>query len=124
MIRCYEKSDLEKLKELHGKYFADQFHLPDMQKFMCAFVVEDEKGIITMGGVRAIVEAVIVTDQSRSALDRMKAIYHITDAAIFVTRSYGYDQIYAFSQREKWFKRMRKSLGFRRPQGECLLLDL
>jgi citrate lyase synthetase len=123
MIRSYHPNDLEELKRIHSLYFANEFDLPDFLDYVCAFVVEDEQGIITFGGIRDIAESVTVTNKNRNPSDRIKALYQILDASIFVAGKMGYDQLYAFSQNPKWAKRLMKN-GFRPPQGQSLILDL
>jgi hypothetical protein len=114
---------MAEIARIHSANFTDEFVLPDFMDYVCAFVVEDSRGIITAGGIRDIAEGVIVTDKSRSPQERMKAIYKVMDASVFVSKKSGYDQIYVFSQDPKWTKRLKK-MGFRTPQGEALVLDL
>ena len=124
MIRSIERTDLDELEQIHSKFFKEQFDLPDFfKKYLCAFTVEDKCGIISIGGVRTIIEAVMVTNKDRSPIDRMMAIYQMLDAGKHVTRMNGYDQIYSFHQDPKWYKRLSR-MGFRPPQGQPLLLDL
>lgn len=123
MIRSFLPSDLEELKRIHSLYFKNEFNLPDFLHYVCAFVVDDESGVLTMGGVRFIMECSIVTDLSRDPRDRIKALYQILDASVFVTKKYGFDQIYAWSQNPKYTKRLIKN-GFKTPVGQSLILDL
>jgi len=123
MIRAFTFNDLDELKRIHSAYFADQFDLPDFMRFLCLFVVEDEQGILTIGGIRTIAECVAVTDLERSPSDRIKALYQLLDASMFITQRCGFDQMYAWSQNKKWTNRLKRN-GFRPPQGESLILDL
>jgi len=123
MIRAFEPSDLEKLKELHEKHFKYEFLLPDFLQFVCAFVIEDEKGIVTIGGVRDIAECIAITDMDRTPSDRIKALYQLLDASIFVCNKSNYDQMFVWSQNDKYSKRLMRN-GFRLPRGKSLILDL
>lgn len=123
MIRSFDPKDLDELRRIHELYFKDEFNLPKFMEFVCAFTVEDENGIIAAGGVRDIPEGVIVTNQSRTPHDRIKAVYQVLDASVFVCDRMGYDQIYVWSQNPKWTKRLNK-MNFRLPQGQSLILDL
>lgn len=123
MIRAFSPSDLEELKRIHLLHFRDEFNLPDFMRYVCAFVVEDEKGIVTFGGIRDIAECVTVTDKDRDPRDRIRALYQVLDASTFVCRKMGYDQIYAWSQNPMWARRLIKN-GFRPPVGQSLILDL
>jgi hypothetical protein len=123
MIRACTFEDLDEIKRLHEKHFAKEFNLPEFMKYICAFVVEDEKGIITAGGIRDIAECVAVTNMDRSPQDRIKALYHLLEASSFVCRRSDYDQMYVWSQNPRYSKRLMRN-GFRLPQGQSLILDL
>ena len=123
MIRCYDPKDLDELQRIHSLYFKDEFFLPNFLKYLCVFTVEDERGIITIGGVRDIAECVTVTNMERHPKDRIKALYNILDASIYTARNLGYDQIYAWSQNPKWANRLKRN-GFAPPVGQSLILDL
>jgi hypothetical protein len=123
IIRSFEPSDLDELIRIHSAYFKDEFPLPDFLDYVCAYVVEDDKGILTFGGIRDIAECVTVTDKSRHPKDRIKALYQVLDASQFVAARYGYDQLYVWSQNPQWANRLRRN-GFRPPDGQSLILDL
>lgn len=123
MIRSLLPTDLPELEELHATHFKNEFTLPDFMHYVCAFVVEDEQGIVTAGGIRDIAECVLVTDLSRDPRIRLAALYQMLDASKFVCRKSGYDQIYVWSQNSKYTRRLKRN-GFRSPQGESLILDL
>lgn len=123
MIRACTFEDLDEIKRLHEQHFAKEFDLPEFMKYICAFVVEDEKGIITAGGIRDIAECVAVTNMDRSPVDRIKALYELLDASKFVCRRSDYDQMYVWSQNPRYSKRLMRN-NFRLPQGQSLILDL
>lgn len=123
MIRSYEPTDLDELKKLHSKYFSNEFYLPDYLRYLCAFTIEDDKGIVTIGGVRDIAECVAVTNLERDPKSRIKALYQLLDASTFVCRNLEYDQMYVWSQNPKYSRRLMRN-QFRLPQGQSLILDL
>lgn len=123
MIRALTPADFDEIKRIHEKHFKGEFLLPDFARWIYAVVVEDEEGIISMGGIRNIAEVITITDKDRSPSDRIKALYNIMDASIFIAQRCGFEQLYAFSQNPKWAKRLQKN-GFRPPQGQALILDL
>jgi hypothetical protein len=123
MIRSLHVDDLPELKRIHEAHFKDEFIFPDFLRYLCAFVVEDEEGIITAGGVRTIAECALITDLSRDPRRRLTALYQMLDASIFVCKRTGFDQIYAWSQNPRYTRRLKKN-GFREPQGQSLILDL
>ena len=123
MIRAMTPDDLFELKILHDRYFSKQFKFPDFMNFVCAFVVEDDHGIVTAGGIRDIAECVAVTNMSRHPKDRLRALYELMNASTFVCEHNQYDQMYVWSQDKKYSKRLMRN-GFRPPQGESLIFDL
>jgi hypothetical protein len=123
MIRSIHPNDLEKLRRVHELYFAQEFDFPDFMQYLCAFVIEDDKGIITAGGIRDIAECVLVTDMSRKPTDRARALYQVKDAVSSICRGLNYDQVYIWSQQPKYTKRLLKN-GFKLPVGQSLILDL
>lgn len=123
MIRACTFEDLEEIKKLHELHFKNEFHLPEFMKYVCAFVVEDEHGIITAGGIRDIAECVAVTDMSRDPRVRIKALYQLLDASVYVCQKSDYDQMYVWSQNPRYSRRLMRN-GFRLPQGQSLILDL
>lgn len=123
MIRALNFSDLAEVERIHSLHFANEFNLPEFMKYVCAFVIEDEKGIIVAGGIRDIAECVAVTDLSRDPRDRIRALYQLLDASTFVCTRSGYDQMYVWSQNPRYTKRLMRN-KFRLPQGQSLILDL
>lgn len=123
-IRSLEPNDLEILKEIHEKHFKDEFVLPDfLRRYLCAFTVEDDEGIITIGGVRPIAEVVTVTNKDRTPRNRLDALYRVLDVSIFVAQKHDYDQLHAFVQDKRWSNRLYKN-GFRPTKGKSLVLDI
>jgi len=123
MIRPFTPDDVPELERIHTAHFGDEFPLPDFMSYLCAYIIEDEKGIITVGGVRDIAECVTVTDKSRDPRDRIKALYRILNVSSYVAQRHGYDQLYVWSQNPHWARRLKRN-GFRPPDGQSLILDL
>lgn len=123
MIRSITPEDLEELKQIHERFFKDEFYFPNFMNFICAFVIEDDNGIITAGGIRDIAECVAVTNMSRPPKERLAALYQLLDASTFVCDKSGYDQMYVWSQNPKYSRRLMRN-KFRLPQGQSLILDL
>ena len=123
MIRSISPDDLKEVRRIHALHFKHEFDFPDFMNFICTFVVEDDQGIITVGGIRDIAECVCVTDMNRSPIDRIKALYQLLNASVFVCKQSDYDQMYVWSQNAKYTRRLMRN-GFRLPQGQSLILDL
>lgn len=125
MIRSLWPSDLEQLKIIHEKYYKHEFEFPDFYKnFLCAFTVVENDEIIVSGGIRTILESVIITDQSRSPRMRRSALYEILQASSFIASKYEYDQIHAtVIDDDKWKHQLGK-VGFKPVNGSMLVLNL
>lgn len=125
MIRALTSSDISKLRDIHSIHFADQFNFPDFSRYLSAFVVEDDftGQIVTAGGIRSIAECVLVTDMSLDPKTRIKALYQMLNASIFVCNQSGHDQIYVWSRDIKYTRRLKRN-GFRPSTGDSLILDL
>lgn len=126
MIRTYELHDEITVKRIHEKYYKEEFSAPKFtNKFLCAFVIENNEGdIVSIGGVRPILESVIVTDKDKSPKERMDALYSMLEASAFVGTRHGFDQLHAFIHDPKWSNRLQRSFKFRPTKGQSLYLDI
>jgi len=122
-IRFFKEEDMDELRRIYHLYFEDDSAFPEFMTFMQAYVVEDDEGIITFGGIRSIAECITVTNKARDPRDRIKALYKILDASVFISRQFKYDHLYVWSKSPQWARRLRRN-GFRPPDGQSLILDL
>ena len=124
-IRLAKEYDLEKIKELHNKFFKDQFEFPDFGKFFNTFIVEDnKKEIITFGGNKLIAEAIAITNLDYNIEDRYEALEKLLSALSLQVAEKGYDQLHCFVQgNESWLRRLKKH-GFKSTKGNALVLEL
>lgn len=116
--------ELERVKEIHAKYHADEFPLPDFDKFSTKFqVINETNRIITAGGFRLIPEAILLTNKDASVLDRRIALYDALDQMIFHCEVLGLTGLHAFVKDADWAKRLKRT-GFHTIEGEGLVLDI
>jgi hypothetical protein len=124
MVREFKPSDINELKEIHAKYFADEFTLPDfLSGYLCAVTIEDEKGIVTMGGVRNIAEVVAVTNKDRSVRARRIALWNLLHATSYVANAYRHEQLHVFIQESNWLKHLI-NVGFKPTKGQALVMEI
>lgn len=124
ILRNINPKDIDRIREIHQKYFDKEFSFEEFSKhYLNAFLVEDEVGIISAGGVRTITETVIVTDKSRSVRDRKDALLNVLRASIFTATNSGYNQIHAFVQDEDFMRHLINT-GFRETKGKALVLEV
>lgn len=123
-IRAIRSSDFDQIKDIHEKFFAHEFSLPNFtDHFLLAYVVEDDGRIITAGGVRTILETVVITNKDYSVKDRRGALVKMLEASVFSASSYKYDQIHAFVQDKNWQRHLEKE-GFHSTKGNALVLEI
>lgn len=125
ILRAMMPRDLEQVRSIHEKYYGQEFSLPDfVTNYLCAFVVLDEDGsIISAGGVRAILESVLITDKSYDPGVRKEALLHILGANLHCAQRGNYEGIHAFVQDKKWAERLKRT-GFKPAVGEALYLGI
>ena len=123
-VREYRPSDLDEVKRIHEKFYTEEFDLTNfLRGYLCAVTIEDDAGIITVGGVRNFAEANILTNKDRSAATRTKALYNLFDALSFIAKAHGHNQLFAFVQEDKWRAHLLKK-GFSPVNGTTLVVGL
>lgn len=127
MIRNLKLEDIKQIREIHERYYKNEFDFPNFfDKFLSVFVVSDDNDpskIIAAGGIRTIAEAVIITDKSSPICDRRDALYHMLAAFLCNSGLNGYDSIHAFIQDPKWEQHLKR-VGFKPTNGNSLILKV
>jgi len=121
MIRALLKRDLGAVKTIHEKFYGKEFDLTELNRFICSFVsVDVNDRPIVAGGIKTVVEAMIVTDQDASIESRVDALKEWLITAKRSTSDAGYDQMFAFVQDDKWMRHLMK-YGFIPTAGKGLV---
>jgi len=126
MIRALEPRDVVELKEIHDKFFKDEFTFPDFFRgFLCCFTVIDDSddSIICVGAVRPIAEVFAITNKDKNPRTRRNALYQILDASAYMAGKYNFDQIHCFVQDALWESQLIRA-GFNRTKGNSLFLNI
>ncbi len=124
IIRALEQADLPKIREIHEKFYKEEFSLPNfLDKYLSVFVVEDETDIITIGGIRPIIESVALTNKEASARKRREALIKLLQASEWTCKQYGFSEIHAFIQDPNWCEQLKKH-GFKLAKGNMLTLGV
>jgi len=127
MIRLYDnETDFEALKRIHEKFYKDEFSLNEfMRNFLSLFTASNDKNeIISVAGVRPILEVVAVTDKDKTLRERQIALGdEILGAASLVAKVNGYMDLHAFVQEDNWI-RVMKNRGFRDCKGRALVFTV
>lgn len=112
------------VKQIHEKFYSREFDLPDFLKFVASFAITDsDDRIITVGGVRPILELIAITDRSLPAMIRRSAYFNVLNASIYMGQKCGYDQLHVFAQGDRWIEALKK-VGFRDTKGTALVMDV
>ena len=124
MIRALLKRDFTDIKIIHEKFYQKEFDFSELNKFMCSFVsVDNDDKPIVAGGIRTIVEAIIVTDKDRAVEERINALREWLDTARKSTKDAGYLEITAFVQDDKWYRHLLMH-GFNPTVGKSLVTQV
>lgn len=122
-IRGMTLDDVDKLRELHQKYYP-QFDFPEFFKeCFCRFIITDSEGeIIIGGGVRTIAESMIVTDQSMSRIKIGRALIEAQRASMYACGRMNISELHAFVDNEEYAKHLIKH-GFS-PRSRALSMKV
>lgn len=123
IVRTMVKEDLNQLYAIYEKFYKHEFNFPDFTQFASALVVVENDQIITGGGLVAVPEAVILTDQNVQGMKKIKALLEILQQMSYNAKQLGAHQIHAFIQDSKWESHLR-SMGFDQAKGTALVLNL
>src|SRR5215471_13228147 len=111
IFRGMKESDLEEVRRMHEKYYSE-FNFPDFLNYLNAFVIEDEKGIIMAGGIEAIANTLLVTNQERNRIIIGRALVEAQRIALFTAKKFGIKEIVAFVNNDEYAKHLIRH-GFR-----------
>lgn len=107
-VRQMKYSDLPTIEALHNKYYP-QFNFPDFMHLLNAFVIEDDKdNIILGGGIEAIANTLLVTNQEMSRVKIGRALVEAQRIALFTASKYGIKEIVAFVDNDEYVKHLIK----------------
>lgn len=125
MVRAIQVEDLDQIKKIHDKFYQDEFSLPDfIQNYLCVFVSVDELGeIISVCGIRKIVELIAVTNKDFSPRIRQKSLVELLEASSYMAGKFGFDQLHAFIQDENWLNQLKEH-GFSDTKGKSVFINL
>ena len=122
VVRSIEPKDTSKLIKIHEQFYKEEFPLPDFTKnYLATFVVTtDNDEIITVGGVKNILESIVMTDKSFSPRIRKDALFYILEGSIYFVDRSGHNELHCYVQGDNWVKILNK-VGFRPTKGQSLV---
>lgn len=119
------RRDLEAVKVIHEKYYNEEFPFSDLNNFMASFVVIDDKTdkVVTAGGIKTIVEGIIVTDKDLPIETKQSALLNTLQIMTNMTKQAGYNQLHVSVQDERWMRHLIKH-GFKPTKGTVLVIGV
>lgn len=125
MIRALLKRDQIQIKDIHEQFYKDEFDLSEMTNFTCGFTSVDENDkVICAGGIKTLMEMIIVTDKNIDITKRQLALYDMLNTAGKSTKACGYDLLHIFIQDDKWARYLIKHVGFKPTIGKSLVIGV
>lgn len=113
-IRYLEPRDHAQIKYIYDEFFKDMEYVDFYKNFHCAFVVENEDGrIIAVGGLRPIVEAVVLTDKDMSIRDRREALLRIFEGVKYAAEKLNEPEIHVFAWDPSYITHLVSRMGFK-----------
>lgn len=123
IIRGMSLRDIDQLKVIHEKYYSDEFDIQAFnQNFLRLFTVVDNDQIICAGGLRPLLESVIVTDKSVSTRRRFEALKLMLEYQRHSAKEMKISSIHAFIQDDKWLDHLL-DYGFSPTKGKSILIS-
>jgi len=122
IIRPVKEDDIEILKEIHERYYKNEFPFDDfIGRFFECMVAEDNGKIISACSLRTLIEAVMITDKNIDHKLRREALLRILHTSLLVAGRTGHPSVQAFIQDETWEKQLKR-YGFRECKGKALYI--
>jgi N-acetylglutamate synthase-like GNAT family acetyltransferase len=124
MIRQFREEDIIQLKQIHEKFYKEEFEFQDFcSQFIDFFIIEEYGRIISAGGIRSIAESVIMTDKEMLSKTKVRALHQMLEAQMFTCGRLGYHQLHAFIQEKDWERHLIK-IGFKQCKGDALFIGV
>lgn len=125
-IRELRQEDATRISEIHSQFYHNEFdlsYLLDPKSLGIFVVTNDDDQVICVGGIKPIIESVLITDKNFSVRQRRSALIQILQAFLFTCSRLGYEQLHCFIQDETWLKHLEK-FGFKPTKGKGLVISL
>jgi hypothetical protein len=125
MIRALLKRDKDQIAKIHHEFYEHEFELSQLDNLTCGFAsVDAQDQVICAGGIKTIMEMIIVTDKNIDLARRQVALYDMFRTAGHSTKSAGYSSLHAFVTDEKWTRYLIKHVGFKPIVGTGLVIGV
>lgn len=121
-IRPLTELDLDRVRRIRDKHYPDE-QFPDFNRLLIGYIIEDESNEMVMaGGVRALGEALLITNKDKSRIKIGKALIEAQRVSLLTTASHGLDEMVAFIDDPEYAFHLIKH-GFSE-RGRALSMDI
>ena len=121
------ESDLDQLKEIHEKYYREEFRFPDFYRnFLSTFKLVDKSGnLLLAGGVKTFAELILITnlDESISRTDRVISQVTAMQLGTHSAFSAGHDLLYCSAIPNTKWEQQLIDVGFKPSSGNMLYIS-
>lgn len=116
----------DEAKRIHQAFFVDEFGYPLNDKKVISKIASfDDNGVpVVVGGLKIILEAVLLTDKLRTKREIHKAFHEVLTAFQAIGHNLSFDELHAFVQDENWEQVLKKHYNFRSTKGRGLLVNI
>ncbi len=103
MIRPIQLGDASWICDIWEKWYKNEMPCPNfLDKYLCAFTITNNDQPVIIGGVRTIVESILLTDKNQSVRKRVNALYEAFDASKVIASRNGYNNLNVFTSDKEW----------------------
>ena len=115
---------MEIIHEFYQKFYNDtEYYRFDTDfKFACT-VLDSDNRIISVGGIKPIVELAAICNKDVSPRKRREALLHVLQTSLYSAASLGYTQLHVFSHDDEWTRKLATT-GFKLTDNAVLTLDV
>ena len=125
MIREAQLIDKPWIDENYKKFFSNNEY-PDFfnDGFLSPFVVTDSSDIIVAGGIRPLIEVVVVTNKDKYVRTRLNALLQALGSSIAIARDMGHKQLHVFVHNDDEYVKILQKFNFQLIDAKLLVLNL
>jgi hypothetical protein len=124
-LRAFQKEDISEIKRIYESFYDDNEYPNFETGYYDVFVITDDNNkIISIGGVKPIMEIVALTNRDKSVRDRKDALIQIMNTAVYTAVKFGFNQLHAFVHDDpEWIEHLKK-VQFKESENKVLILSL
>lgn len=122
VIKPYDSSDDLMIRDIHQKYYRDQFPVPMFNNGINVITIMDNDSLVLTGGLIPMIEAVAISNPEISIRKRIEALRILHQMNMFSANELGMNQIHIQVHDEKWLEILKKK-GYQICKGTMMVLN-